>query len=262
MEAVGRLASEVAATCDNLLNDVSQDCQKWLAAVAHDSTLRYQGELLLSDVAKAASFLRQLTVYSKQQQLAGEPVNVVRVLRDMVPVLKRVAGQDVEFVLPKGSSQITVDVEAERLERILVNVAGYARQRMPSGGQLQIDLASVIVDPQFVAKYPSVRPGAHALITVTEVKGAVPSGFPIDLTNEAAATTLTNQAPVQPGLDFGALLSLIRSSGGHLWMTAEPSGNMVLKIHLPKPASEDAVDPVVPVHRSDRRRSMARWFGH
>ena len=157
MEAVGRLAWEVAATCDNLLRDVSQDCQQWLATVGSDATLRYRGELLLGDVTRAASFLQQLTVYSKQQARAVEPVSVNRVLRDMAPVLGRVAGDEVEFVLPKTSPHVTVDVAAERLERVLINVASYARQRMPLGGQLKIDLASVVVDPQFVAKYPSVR---------------------------------------------------------------------------------------------------------
>ena len=34
-------------------------------------------------------------------------------------------------------------------------------------------------------------------------------------------------------MDFGPLLGLIGECGGHLWVTAEPLGNMVLKIHLP-----------------------------
>ena len=33
MEAVGRLATEVAGTCDNVLRDVSQDAQQWLATI-------------------------------------------------------------------------------------------------------------------------------------------------------------------------------------------------------------------------------------
>jgi two-component system cell cycle sensor histidine kinase/response regulator CckA len=252
MEAVGRLASEVAATCGNLLREVSQDCRQWLAAAGSDATLRYQGELLLGDVTRAAGFLRQLTLYGEQQAGAVEPVSVNRVLRDLAPVLKRVAGNEVEFVLPKTSPQINVDVEAERLERVLINVASYARQRMPFGGQLKIDLDSTVVDRTFVAKYPNVRPGAHALITVTEVKGA----------SETAPENDRESASEAPGVDFGALLGLIRKSGGHLWMTSEPPGNMVLKIHLPKPASDVSTETYVPVPRSDRRRAMARWFRH
>src|SRR5204862_3643970 len=94
MEAVGRLASEVAATCGNLLREVSQDCRQWLAGAGSDATLRYQGELLLGDVTRAAGFLRQLTLYGEQQASAVEPVSVNRVLRDLAPVLKRVAGNE------------------------------------------------------------------------------------------------------------------------------------------------------------------------
>src|SRR6185503_11015014 len=65
MEAVGRLASEVAVTCDNLLRNVSQDGQQWLAVIGSDTHLRYQGEQLLSEVTRAAGFLRQLSVYGK-----------------------------------------------------------------------------------------------------------------------------------------------------------------------------------------------------
>src|SRR5262249_52864759 len=120
--------------------------------------------------------------------------------------------------------------------------------------------ASVVVDPQFVAKYPSVRPGEHALITVTETKG--PSHFepPADVRTEAAGAEARGSAGDKPAVDFGALSGLIRNSGGHLWMTTEPAGHMVLKIHLPKPAA-DETDAGAPVDRPERRLSLARLFG-
>ena len=43
MEAVGRLASGVAVTCDNLLRNVSQDGQQWLASVGSNTAQRHQG---------------------------------------------------------------------------------------------------------------------------------------------------------------------------------------------------------------------------
>ena len=185
MEAVGRLASEVAVTCDNLLRDVSQDGQQWLATIGSDTALRHQGERLLGEVTRAASFLRQLSVYGKKQTSALEPVNVNRVLRDLEPVIKRVAGDDIELDLPKTSPSVNVDVEVERVERVLVNVASYARERMPFGGRLKIELATVVVDRKFVAKYPNVRPGDHVLITVTEVRGAGSAVSPIGLRQRA-----------------------------------------------------------------------------
>ena len=84
-------------------------------------------------------------------------------------MLKRLVGDQIELVLPKSAGSFNVDVEAERLERVLINVAGYARERMPSGGQVRIDLATTAVGRRFVARYANVRPGDHVLITVTEL---------------------------------------------------------------------------------------------
>ena len=48
---------------------------------------------------------------------------------------------------------------------------------MPLGGRLMFEVASVVVDRKFVAKYPNVRPGAHVLLTVNEVRGAARQDF-------------------------------------------------------------------------------------
>jgi PAS domain S-box-containing protein len=251
MEAVGRLASEVAVTCDALLGDVSRSAHEWLAAIGSDDALRRQGERLLTDVTRAASFLRQLEAYGNEQVRALEPVSAQHVLRDLAPVLKRVVGDQIELVLPKSSGSFDVDVEAERLERILVNVAGYARARMPSGGQISIDLATMAVGRRFVTRYPNVRPGNHVLITVTELPGA--GEFRGERERSAPSSD-------KPGVDLGVLVDLIGTCGGHLWMEAQPAGNMVVKIHLPKSSGAEATDTTRLDARSDRGGRLSRWF--
>jgi len=249
MEAVGRLASEVAVNCDALLRDVIRGANDWVGSVAHDTTLRRQAEQLAADAARAASLLRQLGAYGDHQVRALAPVSAQRVLRDLAPVLKRVVGENIELVLSKASGPFHVDVTSERLERVLINVAGYARQRMINGGTMKIDLATTAVGRRFVARYPNVRPGDHVLITVTEMPGAIPAGA------DGAAGAFD-----KIGVDLGALVELIGSCGGHLWMEAQPAGNMVVKIHLPKRANGEAVES----HRfeapADRGGRLARWF--
>jgi coenzyme F420-reducing hydrogenase delta subunit len=243
MEAVGRLAPEVAVTCDALLTDVARGAYEWLAEVGGDEPLRRQAERLLSDVTRAASFLRQLGIYGHEQVRALEPVSAQRVLRDLAPVLKRLVGDRIALVLPKSAGSFDVDVDAERLERVLINVAGYARQRMPGGGQVRIDLATTAVGRRFVARYSNVRPGEHVLITVTELPAADESRIDGERRSRSAD---------KPGVDLGVLVDLIASCGGHLWMEAQPAGNMVVKIHLPKPAAATATD--------NRGRRLSRWF--
>src|SRR5205814_865659 len=103
---------------------------------------------------------------------------------------------------------------------VLVNVAAYGRARMPAGGRLIVELARVTVDRDFVTRYPNVRQGAHALITVTEVRAAARADWPIGI-REAVEAATSQATSERPGVELGALQALIRDCGGHLWMKAE-----------------------------------------
>src|SRR5262249_42682237 len=118
---------------------------------------------------------------------------------------------------------------------------------MPSGGRLIIELARVVVDRDFLTKYPNVRPGAHALIGVTKVRTAAAVG-PIAIAAKSG----------RPGIDLGLLQALIDDCGGHLWMNADPGGDMELKIHLPL-RSADASSSAGTV-LSALGRSVGSWF--
>jgi PAS domain S-box-containing protein len=250
MEAVGRLAVEVAGTCDNLLRDVSQEAAQWLATIESDKAFRHRGESLLQDLERAAGFLRQLSGYATNQASSTEPIDVNGVLRRMEPVLKRIAGDNIELVLPKTSSPVRVDVEAERVERVLVNVASYGRERMRFGGRLTFELASVVVGRQFVTDHPNVRSGNHVLMTVKEVRGDEHTG----------AQALPPAADIRPGVDLGVLQGLIRDCGGHLWMKAEPTGEMVLKVRLPQYELDRRAKLFGT--RTPRGRSLGDWLRH
>jgi PAS domain-containing protein len=260
MEAVGRLASEVATTCDQLLREVGRDGEQLLSRIGGDRALRRQAKEMLAEVSRAAGYLQQLADYGRKETSALEPAEVTRVLGDVQPALTRVAGDAVEIVFPTAAPPVYVDADAERVERILVNVANYARQRMPAGGRLKIDLETVTLDGTFIAEHPGVRPGAHALITVTEEKGPTDADRSIDLSPDPTDATASEPAPAKPAVDLGILLRLVGDCGGHLWLTADPPGNMVLKIHLPRHLPDEPTERQSPAARPDLGRTVARWF--
>jgi predicted nucleic acid-binding Zn-ribbon protein len=228
MEAVGRLASEIAVTCEKLLGDVYREAQR-LLTMMRGTEAPQRSDALLDEVTRVGGFLHQLVAYGHEQTAALAPVDVNRILRDVEPVLRQVAGDTVTLELRTASSAVAVDVNAERVERLLVNVASYGRERMPHGGRLRIELSTVVVDGKFIAQHPNVRQGPHALITVTEVPRPIAEESISDRVSKPDARTVTER----PGVDLSALQELISECGGHLWITAEPGGSMVVKMRLP-----------------------------
>jgi hypothetical protein len=132
---------------------------------------------------------------------------------------------------------------------------------MPHGGRVKVRLATVTLDHQFVASHAKVRPGAHVLITIEEVQGPVWPPLPLHLPIGRSAHHDATPSPARgPGIDLGPLVELIGEVGGHLWMSAEPEGNMTLQLHLPKRVEDESVQPVAAA--SGRARQLTRWFRH
>ena len=248
IEAVGRLASEVAATCGSLLNDVHQQAQEWLVSAGASAGSRQQGQQLLADVTRAAGLLGQLRAYEEEQSRNPTPADLNTVIHDLEPVLKRLAGDAVDVQLPGGASRLNLDVSTERVERLLVNLATYGRARMPFGGQLKIELGTTVVDRHFAAKHPNVRLGPHALITVTETKKS----------RRADGASSSDSTDQKPGVDFGTLHGLVGGCGGHLWMTVQPQGDMIAKIRLPLLAVKNDAAPRKLIARGGR--ALTRLF--
>jgi hypothetical protein len=130
---------------------------------------------------------------------------------------------------------LSVDAGTEQVERLLVNLASYGRERMPFGGRLRIELGTSVVDRRFAAKHPNVRMGRHALITVTEVRRAARA--------ERRDAAVKSTSSPRPGVDFGTLQGLVSECGGHLWMKEQPLGDMVAKIRLPLSAANQQALP-------------------
>jgi chromosome segregation ATPase len=257
MEAVGRLASEIAVTCATLLGDVYRQGREWLVETQADMDIRESGDRLFDEVGRAAGLLHQLAACRDEQARTPLLVDLNTVVRDLEPVLKRVAGGDVEVQLRDTSSPLNVDVNTERVERLLVNLASYGRGRMPFGGRLSIELDTIVVDRHFAARHPNVRLGRHALITVTESRHAERRG---GAPPRAEAETPGKNGAQRQGVDFATLQELVSECGGHLWMKVQPLGDMIAKIRLPLSSSngQSLIKPAP--SRVSRWRSASRPF--
>jgi hypothetical protein len=212
----------------------------------------YLHEKSFDDIGRAVGFLQELAVCGEEQARTPMLVDLNTLVRDLEPVLKNVVGADVEVALRDTSTPLNVDVNTERIERLLVNLASYGRGRMPAGGRLRIELGTSVVDRHFSAKHPNVRLGLHALITVTESRSAAGQ--------DDAQPQHHKRRASRPGVDFATLQGLVSECGGHLWMKVHPLGELVAKIRLPLVNPRDQRVPRTVTARAGRERQTARWF--
>jgi hypothetical protein len=84
----------------------------------------------------------------------------------------------------------------------------------------------------------------------------------LQLRDGKPANSASGTVAPKPGLDIGALQRLVGEGGGHLWLTVQPGGDMVAKIHLPLLTPYRQTGPRTLTTRGVRERTLARWFQH
>jgi PAS domain S-box-containing protein len=166
MEAVGRLAGGVAHDFNNLLL-VILGYGAELEAVPMNEAHRAGVVEILKAAEQASTLTRQLLAFSRQQVLQPRIMSLPALLREVLPMLTRLLGEHIEIV-QQIEDVPPILADPGQLHQIVINLAVNARDAMVGGGRLTIRTASVTIDPTFTWTHLEARPGAHALLEISD----------------------------------------------------------------------------------------------
>ncbi|MGH9666547.1 MAG: two-component system sensor histidine kinase NtrB, partial [Bryobacteraceae bacterium] len=132
MESIGRLAGGVAHDFNNLLTvitgfsgllDRELDKTDWRRAYVKE--IRTAGE-------RAASLTGQLLAFGRKQIIQPVPLDLNRLIEEMVEMVQRLVGEDITIESRPGPNLAAVLADPGQISQILLNLAANARDAMPN----------------------------------------------------------------------------------------------------------------------------------
>jgi signal transduction histidine kinase/CheY-like chemotaxis protein len=230
MEAIGRLAGGVAHDFNNLLN-VTGGYASLLVGSLPEGDDREMARQVEAASERAARLVQQLLAFGRRQILAPRVLDPGEVITDLAPLIRRTVGENVEFRTILMSEPSRVRVDPTQLEQVLVNLIANARDAMPSGGQLTVEVAEVELDEIYAATHPEVAPGPHVMIAISDT-GAGMSQEVRDHIFEPFFTTKETSGGT--GLGLATVYGIVKQSGGSINVYSEPDHGSVFKVYLPR----------------------------
>jgi PAS domain S-box-containing protein len=150
MEAVGQLAGGVAHDFNNSLMGINLHCSLALDAIGKNTERTRQCLLRILDACeRAAGSIRRLLAFGRRQVQETSVVNLNGVLREFVPMFRRLVGEDIEFSIEPAEDLGNARVDAGQIEEAVINLITNARDAMPEGGKLVLKSANVTLDEEF-----------------------------------------------------------------------------------------------------------------
>ena len=162
-------------------------------------------------------------------------------------MLRRLIGENVELRTAVGNRGL-VKTDPGQLQQVIVNLAVNARDAMPQGGRLTLDTSDVVLDAAFARHHPSVRPGPHVRLSVTDTGHGMDAATQKRVFEPFFTTKPLGQGT---GLGLATVYGIVKQSGGTIWVESEIGKGTTFTVYLPSTedvaeADADAIESRVP----------------
>lgn len=237
MEAVARLSGGVAHDFNNLLTVILGFADRLHARLPAGSAEQPDLEEIINAANRGASLTRQLLSFARRQIIEPRVVRLDERVQNMEPMLRRLIGEDVELRAQATPGLWTVRIDPGQFEQVVLNLVVNARDAMPSGGRLYLEMSNVVLQERYENDGNAVAPGEYVLLAVTD------TGEGMDAQTRRRIFEpffTTKQDGKGTGLGLATCYGIVRQAGGAIFVYSEPGHGTTFRAWFPR--AEGAAD--------------------
>jgi len=242
LEAVGQLTGGVAHDFNNLLTVILGNAEI-LAESLHDQDyLRKLAEMTANAAERGSELTSHLLAFSRKQPLQPRVLDVgQQVCNSLESLLRRTLPETITLEIERAENLWLAEIDPSQLESALLNIVLNARDAMPGGGRITIEIKNTELGEDFVLDDPDLKAGQYIMITVTD------SGH--GMSDEILARVFepfftTKEVGRGSGLGLSMVYGFVKQSGGHVRICSEPDNGTSVTLCFPRSQIERAPNQV------------------
>jgi PAS domain S-box-containing protein len=240
MEAVGQLAGGVAHDFNNILTAIIGYAHLASVKLPDDDPSRKDIQQILASTQRATTLTQSLLAFSRRQPVTMKPIKLNDVITKFEKFLRRLIRADIELRTVCSGEELIVMADSGQIEQALMNLVTNARDAMPQGGRLTIEVRAAALDDAFAEAHGYGTPGDYALIMVSD------TGIGMDRkTKEKIYEPFftTKEQGKGTGLGLSMVYGIVKKHDGFINAYSEPGRGTNFKIYLPKVRTAAAGTP-------------------
>lgn len=231
MEAMGQLTGGVAHDFNNLLTVILGNAEHLAERLAAHKELHKIADDIATAAERGSDLTRSLLAFARKQPLMPKDIDIGEKVLGMEQLLRRTLGEHVEceFQLDRGLWLASVD--PGQLASALLNLVLNARDAMPSGGKLTVEVRNTSLGESDVDVNGDARPGDYVMVAVTDTG----SGMSAEVAGRAFEPFFTTKEVGKgTGLGLSMVYGFAQQSGGAMQIRSGPGRGTAVRLFFPR----------------------------
>ena len=229
MEAIGRLAGGVAHDFNNVLTAILGSADLLSLMLEPDDPKWAEADAIRRAAERGAALTKQLLAFSRPPRSAASVVDMVEIVGNMEPMLRRLVLDKIAIRVTSTTPSIQVRADETALNQIVLNLVVNARDAMPDGGTASVDMG-VIEMAEPLAPTLGIMPGAYACLSVNDTG----HGIPPDVLRHVFEPFFTTKPSDQgTGLGLSIVYGIVKGLGGGIEVQSDAGHGATFTIYLP-----------------------------
>jgi signal transduction histidine kinase len=231
IESVGRLAGGIAHDFNNLLMAISSYAELAADGLPADHTARDDLGEIRKAASRAGGLTQQLLTFARKQIMDPRVMDLSDTVRDVEKLLGRLIGEDIEIIVAPAVGLWHVKVDIGQIEQLLIDLAVNARDAMPNGGKLTIQVENVLLDERDASVADAdLAPGAYLRLTVSDTGTGMNAQTQAHLFEPFFTTKDVGSGT---GLGLATCYGVVKQHAGHITCRSEVGKGTTFDIYLP-----------------------------
>lgn len=229
LESLGQLAGGVAHDFNNLLQVIYGNLSFAEQQLQEGRMIRDELEQALRATEQAAELTSRLLAIGRRKQVDPKRVDLGGLVEHSVQMLRRAIPENVRVQFQRPEQACYVQVDPPEFEQVLINLCVNARDAMPEGGTLSVEVEAA--------------DGAEVLVKVSDTG----PGIERALLNRIFEPFFTTKG-AGSGLGLAVAAGIVAAHGGSLGADSDGATGSTFTIRLPRveASAEDSAAPASP----------------
>ena len=231
MEAMGQLTGGVAHDFNNLLTVILGNAEHLAERLAPHKELSNIAESIATAAERGSDLTRSLLAFARKQPLMPKRIDIGQKILGMEQLLRRTLGEHVECEFHLDQDLWQASVDPGQLASALLNLVLNARDAMPSGGKLTVEVKNTSLGETDVDVNGEARPGDYVMVAVADSG----TGMTVEVASRAFEPFFTTKEVGKgTGLGLSMVYGFAQQSGGAMQIRSEPGHGTAVRLFFPR----------------------------